>query len=303
MLRAFARYGYVPTMTIGLLVLALFLTANGTSLWILGLLVLFAVGVTFLMERVLPYEQTWNNSHGDARKDSAHGLVYEAEKFIAMLLLPTMVAVMPWEGFWPRDWPLGLQVLAAIVVADASMTLTHYVSHKVHWLWRLHSIHHGVHRLYGLNGLIRHPLHQALDLTVATLPLVLAGMPLNVAAMLGFAITLQLLLQHSNVDYALGCFQRMLAIGPVHRLHHVNWAGEGDVNFGLFFTVWDRLLGTFRLASDRPPSVGDIGIEDQPNYPQRYLHQLALPFMTNRESNISSADGGNKPICCIQSPS
>jgi sterol desaturase/sphingolipid hydroxylase (fatty acid hydroxylase superfamily) len=282
-------------MTIGLIGFALILIANGAPLWVLGLLALVAVGLTFLMEHVLPYERAWNNPHRDASKDTAHGLVYEAEKFIAMLLLPTIVMLMPWEGFWPRDWPLWAQFLVALVVADASMTLTHYVSHKVHWLWRLHSVHHGVHRLYGLNGLIRHPMHQAFDLTFATLPLMLAGMPLNVGALLGFAVTVQLLLQHSNVDYSLGCFRSVLSIGPVHRLHHVNWAGEGDVNFGVFLTVWDRLLGTFRLASERPPSIGDIGIEDQPDYPQRYLSQLVMPFITHLERN--------RKICCIQTSS
>ena len=37
--------------------------------------------------------------------------------------------------------------------------------------------------------------------------------------------------------------QKFLAVGPVHRLHHVNWTKQGDVNFGLFFTFWDSLLG------------------------------------------------------------
>jgi sterol desaturase/sphingolipid hydroxylase (fatty acid hydroxylase superfamily) len=51
-------------------------------------------------------------------------------------------------------------------------------------------------------------------------------MPVPVAVMLGFAIALQLIVQHSNVDYKLGPAQKFIAIGPVHRLHHVNWGGE-----------------------------------------------------------------------------
>ena len=151
----------------------------------------------------------------------------------------------------------------------------------MNWLWRLHAVHHGVHRLYGFNGLIRHPLHQVLDIVVGTLPLVLIGLSVDVAVLLGFAIAMQLIVQHSNVDYALGPLQKLLAIGPVHRLHHVNWAGEGDVNFGLFFTVWDRLLGTFRLPSEWRPGIGDIGIQDCPHFPQVYSRQLKLPFDSN----------------------
>jgi sterol desaturase/sphingolipid hydroxylase (fatty acid hydroxylase superfamily) len=61
----------------------------------------------------------------------------------------------------------------------------------------------------------------------------------------------------------------------------VSWEGDGDVNFGLFFTAWDRLLGTFH-ASSQPPAVGDIGLRDDPGYPQGYWAQLALPFARGR---------------------
>jgi hypothetical protein len=100
---------------------------------------------------------------------------------------------------------------------------------------------------------------KALDIVSGTLPLTLLGLP---------AIAIQLIVQHSNVDYTLGPLQKILAIGPVHRLHHVNWAGEGDVNFGLLFTAWDRLLGTFKLPHGRKPTIGDIGIQDCPHAPQ-----------------------------------
>ena len=89
---------------------------------------------------------------------------------------------------------------------------------------------------------------------------------------------MQLLVQHSNTNYELGQFQKFLAVGAVHRLHHVNWTGQGDVNFGLFFTFWDSLLGTLKLASERAPSAGDIGIQDYPCFPQHYMTQLMLPF-------------------------
>ena len=50
------------------------------------------------------------------------------------------------------------------------------------------------------------------------------------------------------------------------------------MNFGLFFTLWDRLLGTLRLGSERAPSVGDVGIDSYPHFPQNYARQLVLPF-------------------------
>ncbi|KAF1067090.1 MAG: hypothetical protein GAK45_01760 [Pseudomonas citronellolis] len=50
------------------------------------------------------------------------------------------------------------------------------------------------------------------------------------------------------------------------------------MNFALFFSVWDRRLGTalhlpgYALADD------DLGIGDRPDYPDDYLAQLCEPF-------------------------
>jgi sterol desaturase/sphingolipid hydroxylase (fatty acid hydroxylase superfamily) len=280
-LRLFARFAYVPTMILGLNGLAIYLVAKGHSYAWIGLLFGLAIGLSLLMEWALPYEAAWNQSHDDTGKDVAHGVIYETSNIVAILLLPLITMLIPWRGIWPSSLPIGAQLLLAIVIADFCMTMIHYVSHRVSFLWRLHAIHHGVHRLYGFNGLVRHPLHQMLDLAAGTFPLLLAGLPVPVAVLLAFAISVQLLVQHSNVDYALGPVQKYLAIGPVHRLHHVNWAGEGDVNFGLFFTFWDRLLGTLRLDCDRAPSVGDVGIEACPHFPQDYARQLVLPFKSD----------------------
>jgi sterol desaturase/sphingolipid hydroxylase (fatty acid hydroxylase superfamily) len=288
--RLFARFAYVPTMVLGLNGLAIILVARGHSYAWIGLLIGLAVLLSLLAERVLPYEQAWNRSHADVGKDAAHGVLYELNNLIALLLLPVITLFNPWRGIWPSSLPIGVQLLLAIVVADVCLTIIHYLSHRVSWLWRLHAIHHGVHRLYGFNGLVRHPLHQTLDLAAGTLPLVLAGMPVDVAVLLAFAISVQLLVQHSNVDVTLGPLQQLLAVGPVHRLHHVNWAGEGDVNFGLFFTFWDRLLGTWRLYSERAPAEGDIGIQDRPHFPQRYVQQVVLPFMGDNDA--ASKQGG-----------
>ncbi len=276
--RVFGRYFYVPTMIVGLNAGAVALVAAGRSYAWIGLLFVLAIGLSLLMEWALPYELAWNEGHDDRAKDLAHGVIYEISNITAILILPFITMIVPWHDVWPSSLPIALQLLLAIVIADFCMAMIHYVSHRVSFLWRLHAIHHGVHRLYGFNGLVRHPLHQTLDLAAGTLPLILAGLPVDVAVLLAFAITIQLLVQHSNVDYVLGPFRHVLSVGAVHRLHHVNWAGEGDVNFGLFFTAWDRLLGTLRMESERPPGAGDVGIQDSPHFPQNYARQLALPF-------------------------
>jgi sterol desaturase/sphingolipid hydroxylase (fatty acid hydroxylase superfamily) len=157
LLRLFARYAYVPFMLIGINGCAVMWAAQGVRLWKVALLLVLAIAAALLMERVLPYEARWNTSHGDAGKDAAHGFVYELSSLGGLVWLQLIAWVVPWQGIWPREWPLGIQLLAAIFIADLGATLVHYASHRVGWLWSLHCVHHGVHRLYGFNGLVRIP--------------------------------------------------------------------------------------------------------------------------------------------------
>jgi sterol desaturase/sphingolipid hydroxylase (fatty acid hydroxylase superfamily) len=269
-------------MIIGLNGLGLAIISSSLhALWLVPVL-LVALVSSFLAERLLPCHEAWNGDHDDRATDLWHFAIYEASAVNAIAMMPLVAWLVPWQGIWPHDWPLVLQVLLAIVFVDVVFTLIHYLSHHHPWLWKLHAVHHSVPRMYGFNGFVRHPLHQAIDTAIGTLPLALAGMSMQVAVLLGLAVSIQLLVQHSNVDYRIGWLQRHLAIGRLHHLHHVNWGREGDVNFGLFFTLWDRLLGTLQLEPARPIQSTDLGIDTEPDFPRSYWQHLLYPFLPKR---------------------
>ncbi|MFO2462711.1 sterol desaturase family protein [Pseudomonas sp. 15FMM2] len=251
-----------------------------------GLVVVFAaaIGVSFIAELWLPYERQWNRNRGDRRRDILHALVNESLNALGLLALPGLTALLAVEGIWPRSWSLCAQLLLAIIIADAGITLMHYASHRIAALWRLHAVHHSVQRLYGFNGLMKHPLHQMLEATAGLLPLILLGIPLDVAMLLALAIAVQLLLQHSNVDMRLGPLRWVFAWAPVHRFHHMKYGRAGDVNFGLFFNLWDWLLGTAFYSTYYRMADGDLGIGSRPDFPVEYVEQLRDPFLTARLS-------------------
>ncbi len=58
----------------------------------------------------------------------------------------------------------------------------------------------------------------------------------------------------------------------------MNWGTEGDCNFGLFLTVWDRLLGTFHETPPREITARDMGVDELPNFPKSFVDQFMLPF-------------------------
>ncbi|MEI2455971.1 sterol desaturase family protein [Lysobacter firmicutimachus] len=269
---------YAPVFLFGFVAAATWWVGyrHGNALWLLPWLAA-AIGLSFLAERCWPYDPAFNRDHGDRGRDAAHALVNEGLNLASIAAVPLLAAWVPWQ-LWPTQWPFALQLSLAVVGADFGITLMHYASHRVGWLWRLHAVHHSVTRMYGFNGLMKHPLHQAVEALAGVLPLLLLGMPHPVAAVLAFAIAVQLLLQHSNVDMRPGALGRLMAWAPLHRFHHMRYGTAGDVNFGLFFTVWDRLLGTAFEAPGYRLSGRDLGIGTQPDYPRDYVGQLLAPF-------------------------
>ena len=270
-------WGYAPGMTVGALGLGLWVAQTGLPLaWLIAIAVL-AIALSFLTERWNAYQPDWNENQGDRTRDIWHACVNESLVCMSVLSLPLIAHIVPSFGIWPSHWPLVVQLVVAIVVADIGITLAHYASHKWTWLWRLHAVHHSVRRMYGFNGLMKHPLHQLIETVAGTTPLVLAGLPVEVAALLGLAISVQLLLQHSNVDMRIGVLKSFWAVALIHRFHHVREEGAGDVNFGLFTTLTDRVLGT-TYYDDRMFVSDDLGIAGEPNYPRDYRAQLKKPF-------------------------
>jgi len=276
--RPLVRYGYVPVMLVGINGAGIALAAAGAAkLWLVALLAA-AVALSFAAERVLPYRPAWNRSHGDAGRDTVHTVVNETLVLGSVAAIPALAALLPGTGIWPHSWPFVIQVLVAIVIADLGITLAHYASHHIGVLWRFHAVHHSVTRCYGLNGLMKHPLHQMIEMIAGVTPLLLAGIPVPVAAALALAVAVQLLLQHSNADYRVGPLKHVLALNEGHRFHHLKWAGVGDVNFGLFTLVWDHLLRTYSYDPRRRFTSDDLGMAAKPDYPVGYLAQLAEPF-------------------------
>lgn len=277
LLRFVVRVAYAPVFFVGFLWSALTLAEKGAPLWGLPILLGMAPALSFMAENVAPYERAWNHSHGDDGRDLIHAVVNETSIFLSVLAVPLVAGWIPNFSVWPADWPLWGQLAFAILVADLGITLAHYASHRFATLWRLHAVHHAVKRMYGFNGLLKHPLHQAIELTAGVAPLVLMGMPQTIAWLLAFAVAIQLILQHSNVDMRIGPLIYIWAVAPAHRHHHLASQTDGDVNFGLFTSLWDHLLGTFRSGANTP-RAGEIGVFGRPDYPKGYLLQLMEPF-------------------------
>lgn len=272
------KFLYLPALLLGGNGIAIYIVAVGHPKTWLILLLLLLIGMSFLAERWVAYNQIFNIPQQDTARDILHALNNELMNLVGLSLLPLIAGALTIVNAWPSDWPLAVQVLLAVLVADTGITLAHYASHRLTLLWKLHAVHHSVKRIYGFNGLMKHPLHQVIETIAGIMPLLIVGIPPDVLILLTIAVIIQLLLQHSNVAYFAGPFKYILAINSVHRFHHLRTSREGNVNFGLFTTLTDRVLGTAYFDFERVIGVDDLGIAAEPNYPNRYLSQLLHPF-------------------------
>ena len=278
-MRTLIRYLSYPLIAGGSAVLLVALANEGLPYWpLFPLIVAVGIACVALLERIAPFEASWNRDHGgDTRIDAVHFMV-------SYLLIQTAVATafglrgfLPeaW-GFWPREAPMLLQVLLAGAVMDSGLYAMHRASHAHGLLWRLHAIHHSPERLYWLNGGRRHPL-SALVLAGPGLIVLLAlgATPIAVGAWLSF-MSVHLAFQHANLEYRLGPFRYVLGVSEMHRWHHKREFEDAQVNFGEVWLIWDHLFGTFHDAP-RSPGAGEVGLHGQA-MPERYWAQLRWPF-------------------------
>lgn len=292
-LRAALRYGTFPLLALGAGGAVILLIGTNAPAWQPIAVFLLAILGMLAVERLIPYNAAWNDSHGDIGRDVMHFVVNSALNHAGLLLLPALASVAPFAERWPHAWPFWLQVLASLLVLDLGIAAAHHASHRWNGLWRFHAVHHSVKRLYGFNGLMKHPVHQAIETASGVLPLLFFGIPADVASAVTLCVGIQLLLQHSNADYRTGPFKYLFAIAEVHRFHHRKDAATGDVNFGLVTTLYDHLAGTFFfLPGGAPRHSSELGVAGEANYPRGYLAQLMAPFHSSRGQEVGQGAAG-----------
>ena len=282
-MRRVIRYTAYPIVAGGSLLLMLLLVVQGLNFFqFSSLLLLVAISLVAIMERVNPYESNWNRDHaGDTKVDAVHLVVGYVLTQISVGIGFGLQALMGvgW-GAWPHTWPLWLQVLSAGVILDLGLYCMHRASHNSNALWRLHVIHHSAERLYWLNGGRRHPISALVLAGPSLVILMLLGVnPLALGIWMTF-MSIHLAFQHANLDYTLGFFKTWLGVAEMHRWHHKREFEDAQVNFGEVFLVWDHLFGTFHHAQTTPRS-GEVGLRHE-QINNSYWQQLKWPFTSSR---------------------
>ena len=170
---------------------------------------------------------------------------------------------------------------------------THYLNHKVPFLWAIHRVHHADTRLDVSTTVRFHPLE-----FVFTTPLTLAGVVLLGAPPVAILIYEVMdagvtVFSHANVRLPWWVDRplRLFIVTPdVHRVHHSSHQPETDSNYGAVLTIWDRVLGTYRRKSAEDLATQETGLsETQDSRSRNLLWLLILPFIALKSRAVAFA--------------
>lgn len=282
-----------------LLILCMLITAYGFVLdkpvIFFNLAYLFLALSLFVLERLMPHEPVWNEDDGQTFANIAHtllskGTVQTLVIFSTAIGLASLVTPMveTGHGIWPREWPLWIQVIMGVSAAEFGLYWAHRLGHSWHPLWRFHSIHHSVTRLWIINTGRFHFVDSIVSILLGMAILLGLGAPMEVLIWLSAITAFIGMMTHCNVEMRFGLLSFVFNTPGIHRWHHSRKISEADNNYGENLVLWDQIFGTYFNPPRRPPA--NIGINEY--MPPGFLQQLAHPFKRRKslESRPDAAE-------------
>ncbi|HKZ30916.1 MAG TPA: sterol desaturase family protein [Vicinamibacteria bacterium] len=206
----------------------------------------------------------------------SHGLV---QVFSFLILLPAVAVGHFLEpaglAAVVRALPLGVQFLAAILVADLAQYAVHRAFHQVPLLWRFHAVHHSSRDMDWLAGSRLHVVDAVVTRGLVLVPLQLAGFAEPALYAYLVFVSFHAVFIHANVRFSFGALESLLVTPRFHHWHHARAAEARDRNLAVHLPWLDRLFGTTHLPRGEWPD--GYGIAGDP-VPEGYLDQLVHSF-------------------------
>lgn len=214
-------------------------------------LALVAAEVAWLARRPGPARRAVLISAATAATMAAGALVVGLAYTAALRSLWDVVAMGRWDAaaqFWHTHPVLG--ALATFVAWDLSGWVYHVIGHRTRIGWAAHQPHHsgtdydatlGLRQSWTpFHGLVHHPL------------LALAGFDLGVVFVCAAVSNCWQVAEHTSLPIRFPRWFAAVVMTPAAHRHHHGRDG-GLVNLGPFFTLWDRLAGTWVPAEHPAP--------------------------------------------------
>ncbi|HMK27770.1 MAG TPA: sterol desaturase family protein [Chitinophagaceae bacterium] len=151
--------------------------------------------------------------------------------------------------YWINAGVLATIFITILVVDFFGGWLVHITEHKWKLLWRFHVVHHADTNVDVTTGLRHHPVESILRGVFFFIGIVITGAPMYAVMIYQTILVFFTAFEHANIrlpkwlDTAMG----YIFISPnMHKVHHHWKQPYTDSNYGAIFSIWDRLLGTYK---------------------------------------------------------
>jgi len=245
------------------------------------------LATVFALERVIPAKPDQRFlSVGFAQDFLWFGL----DGVMRLALIPVYAALLKslYDRYLPgltlnflRTWPTAATVVASFLVIDFLAWGHHFIRHKVSVFWHFHTIHHSQREMNLFTDLRVHVAERIIALTLTFIPLAMLGIGPPTDLYVAVGLNWYTRVYHANLRTNYGILKHVLVTPQSHRIHHSIEQRHQDKNFGVIFTIWDRMFGTLYSNYAEYPETGIADTRfplEQRGAKQAILRNLAAQF-------------------------
>ena len=166
-------------------------------------------------------------------------------------------------------------IVTWMLVFDLFYYWFHRFQHTIPLLWRFHRVHHSIVEMNCVTS-YHHLLEDLLRYPFITLPLAMI-FKLDAPQLMFLSAVITVWGQYIHADTAINFGKlHVLMIGTAnHRLHHSPLQRYFNKNYSAFFTIWDRIFGTYQ--NPEGADISRTGLTDlEP--PKSLVEFAMMPF-------------------------
>lgn len=178
--------------------------------------------------------------------------------------------------------PYPLMVFLGVAILDFVIYLQHVLFHAIPFFWRFHRMHHTDLDFDVTTGVRFHPVEIALSMGIKIGAVFLFAIPALAVLIFEVLLNATSMFTHVNwkISFGIDRVIRFFFVTPdMHRVHHSVNPIETNSNYGFNFSIWNRLLGTYRSQPKLGHEEMEIGLKEfqDPLY-LKFLQLLIVPF-------------------------
>lgn len=215
-----------------------------------------------------------------------HLIIHTGLALLIILLSDWCAAHQFGVVYWTGAGVLATILLTIFIVDFFGGWLVHIIEHKLRLFWIFHVVHHADTNVDVTTGLRHHPVESVIRGLFFFMGIAVSGAPMYAVMIYQTVLVFFTAFEHANISLPkwLDTGMSYIFISPnMHKVHHHWKQPYTDSNYGAIFSVWDRLLGTYKYLE---PQQLRYGIDkDYPEEKDESFAQLMKnPFQKNHKT-------------------